>query len=100
MVTKLSEILHIISENLEILRKDFNVLKIGVFGSYSRNEQDGKSDLDVLVEFDHSTPVGIVKYIRCEEFLEKILNLKVDLVTPAALKPLIKSSILRDVVYV
>jgi predicted nucleotidyltransferase len=34
-----------------ILREQFGVVTIGVFGSFSRREQTGKSDLDVFLCF-------------------------------------------------
>ncbi|WP_229704111.1 nucleotidyltransferase family protein, partial [Caldalkalibacillus thermarum] len=40
-----------------ILQEKYNVRKIGVFGSFARGEQTGKSDIDILVEF--SKPIGL-----------------------------------------
>ena len=40
------------------------------------------------------------KFLDLEEYLNKILGKKVDLVTQKALKPAIKDSILREVIYV
>ena len=71
---------------------------IGLFGSYARGEQKDKSDVDILVEF--SKPIGFFKFMELEEYLSKRLGVKVDLVTPDALKPMIKPQIMREVVYV
>ena len=38
--------------------------------------------------------------MELEEYLSKRLGVKVDLVTPDALKPMIKPQIMREVVYV
>ena len=65
----------------EVLRK-YKVKKIGLFGSYVRNEQCKKSDVDILVEF--SKPVG------------EMLGVRVDLVTKGALKPILRRSILKE----
>ena len=46
-----SEILKKLKENREKIRK-FGVKRIGLFGSYIRNEQKKESDIDVLVEFE------------------------------------------------
>lgn len=62
----------------------FGVVKIGLFGSFSRNEGRAKSDLDFLVEFDEST---FDKYMDCKFFLEKLFGRKVDLVIEHTLKP-------------
>jgi predicted nucleotidyltransferase len=80
------------------LNKDFGVSKIGIFGSYARNEQEKDSDLDVLVEFNR--PVNLFEFSRLKTFLTNQLGIQVDLVTPGALKPLIKEKILKSVAYI
>ncbi len=92
------EILRILKDELPYLREKFNVKSIGLFGSYVRDEQKDKSDVDILVEF--SKPIGFFKFMELEEYLSKKLGIKVDLVTPDALKPMIKPQIMREVVYV
>ncbi len=97
MKTK-EEILKILRDELPYLREKFNVKSIGLFGSYVRDEQKDKSDVDILVEF--SRPIGFFKFMELEDYLSKKLGVKVDLVTPDALKPIIKPQIMREVVYV
>ena len=92
------EILKILRKELPYLREKFNVKSIGIFGSYVRDEQKDRSDVDVLVEF--SRPIGFFRFTELEEYLSKKLGVKVDLVTPDALKPMIKPQIIREVVYV
>lgn len=87
-----------IDQDFDSLQKDYNVKKIGVFGSVVRNKQTRKSDIDILVEF--SRPIGFFQFIELENHLSKILRQKVDLVTKNALKPIIKKEILKEVVYV
>ena len=52
--------------------------------------------MDILVEFEK--PVGFFKFLELEEYLEKLLDLKVDLVTKKALKPTIGRYILDELV--
>ena len=92
------EILKILKDELPYLREKFNVKSIGLFGSYVRDEQKDKSDIDLLVEF--SKPIGFFKFMELEEYLSKKLGVKVDLVTPDALKPMIKPQVMREIVYV
>jgi predicted nucleotidyltransferase len=74
----------------------YNLKEIGIFGSYARGDQRKTSDLDILVEF--SEPIGW-EFVDLKEFLESVLNMKVDLVTVGALKTQLKDSILQEVVY-
>lgn len=80
------------------LRKKYGVKRIGIFGSYSRNEQRMGSDVDILVEFER--PVGLMTFVRLQEYLEELLGVKVDLVTKDALKRRIRERILKEVKYV
>ena len=96
MKTK-EEILKTLSKELPKLKDQFNVKKIGLFGSYARGEQNPTSDIDLLVEFEPI--VGFFKFIELEEYLSEKIGAKIELVTPDALKPLTKPSIMRDVVY-
>ena len=84
--------------HLEQLRSEYGVERIGVFGSYVRNQQRPESDIDLLVEF--SRPVGFVQFIRLEDYLQGLLGAKVDLVTRKALKPHMGKRILEEVRYV
>ena len=81
------------------LKERFEVETIGVFGSYSRGEQTKKSDVDVLVVFSADAHVGFFRFLELEEFLTRKLGVKVDLVTKAALKPMLKDRILKETVY-
>lgn len=79
------------------LAEKFKVKEIGIFGSFVRGEESGRSDVDILVEF--SEPIGW-EFIDLKDFLEEILGIRVDLVTTGALKPQLKDKILREVAYV
>lgn len=92
------EILKKLNKNLETLSREYQVKFIGVFGSTVRGEHKKKSDIDILAEFNK--PIGFFKFIKLENHLSKILGRKVDLVTKDALKPQIKSNILKEVEYV
>jgi predicted nucleotidyltransferase len=80
------------------LHEKYGVSKIGVFGSFSRGEEERDSDIDILVEFDKD--IDIFEYIDLRDFLSKSLSRKVDLVTKDAIKPLIKDDIMKEVIYI
>ena len=87
----------ILKKQKSILKEQFKIKEIGVFGSYVRGDQQTNSDLDVLVEF--SRVPGLFKFIAMENYLSKILKVKVDLVMKTALKPKIGQQILQEVIY-
>lgn len=91
------QILSLLKQQLPYLKQNFKVKSIGLFGSYAREEQTEKSDIDMLIEFE--APVGFFKFIELEDYLSGKLGAKVDLVTPDALKLLIKPYIMAEAVY-
>lgn len=86
--------LAILHTHKSILQNQYHVQEIALFGSVARDEHKDSSDIDVLVEF--SEPVGFFTFIDLENFLSKLLEKKVDLVTRRALKPIIKNQILKE----
>ena len=72
------------------------VLKVWLFGSYARGEETPESDVDLLVEFDHSTPIGLFAYAQMWRELEERLGRQVDLVEEGTLLPFAVESANRD----
>ncbi|WP_297484706.1 nucleotidyltransferase family protein [Sulfurimonas sp.] len=89
-------ILEFLRENKELLKENYNVTKIGLFGSYSRDEAQENSDIDLLVEM----PSSFDTYYDFKEFLEEKFNKKIDLGYEKSLRPFIKKSIIEDIIYV
>ena len=88
----------ILKKHEEQIKKRFGVKKIGIFGSTMTGKAYERSDIDILVEFRKS--VDFFEFLDLQYYLEELFNRKVDLVTPDALKPLIKDRVLKKVVYV
>lgn len=90
---------------LSVLRKfkaenseKYGIVKIGLFGSYSRGEQSPDSDVDVCVLLD--TPSYMTRAAIKDE-LETILGREVDVISLSAkMDPGFKSNILNDMIYV
>lgn len=94
----IEEIKKILGANKSKLYEEYKVKEIGIFGSYVRNEQKEKSDIDILVEF-YETP-DLITFIDLENFLSHLLRTKVDLVMKRALKPNIGKKIIEEVIYI
>lgn len=80
------------------LEAEYHVSRLGVFGSVARDSDRPDSDVDILVEFSE-TP-DFIEFLELEETISATLGRKVDLVTFNALKPLLRDTILAEVVYV
>ena len=60
--------------------------KAWIFGSYSRNEESDKSDIDILVKFSPDKKITLFYYLRLKNELEKLTGKAVDLVEEGQLK--------------
>jgi uncharacterized protein len=89
------EILNKLEEKREAIR-GFGVRRLGIFGSYARDEQTQASDIDFLVAFDDAT---FDNYFDLKFFLEDLFGRPVDLVFADTIKPRIRSTILEETIY-
>ncbi|MBO8130807.1 MAG: nucleotidyltransferase family protein [Candidatus Marinimicrobia bacterium] len=94
---KIEEIKKTLIKLKPFLKEKYKVKEIGIFGSYVKNKQKKRSDLDILVEFDEVP--SLIEFIEMENFLSDKLKIKVDLVIKRALKPHIGKVILKEVIY-
>ncbi len=86
-----------LNELKSVLSSRFYVSKIGYFGSYAIGNFSEKSDLDILIHL--SKPLGW-EFFDLQDFLQKELNVNIDLVSVNALKEQMKNSILSQVKYI
>ncbi len=70
------------------------VIEASVFGSFTRGEVQPDSDLDLLVRYKETVSLFDVGGLKYE--LEKLLGIKVDLISRDYLKPRIKKRILQE----
>ena len=63
----LDGIQHILRDILPELKQSHGVKSLGIFGSYARGDQEDRSDLDLLVEFDRAPT--IFEFVRLQRRL-------------------------------
>ena len=93
-----TEIIKIIKSNKPEIESRYGVQRLGLFGSFVKERQRKKSDVDILVTYN--SDIDLFEFLDLREFLEKKLGTKVDLVMATALKPTIGKRILAEVEYV
>lgn len=76
------------------LRNDFKVKRIGLFGSYSQNQANEESDIDLMIEFNE--PIGL-QFIQLCDYLENLFHKKVDVLTFEGLKNIRIKSIMENI---
>ena len=72
-----ANLLKILNEKKEFLEKEFEVQRIGLFGSYAKNMQTSNSDIDFYVEFKKKTFDNLS---GLWVYLEELFGKKVDIV--------------------
>ena len=90
------------SRHIKTIRQFFSgrpVKKAYLFGSYSRNEANENSDVDILVELDHSTPIGM-QFFTYRDELQTLLKKKVDVVSYEGLSKYVKPFVDKEKVLI
>ena len=98
MKTK-DQILLFLAQNKDLFRDKFHIIRIGLFGSYARDEQNIDSDLDLLVEFEDNTQELYDLKLQIKDFFKDSLGIEVDICREKYIKTRIKSAILKETVY-
>lgn len=92
-------ILNFLAEHKKELNEKYGVIKIGLFGSYARDEQTEESDIDIAIEIEKERK-NIHTFLNLKREMEQILEKKVDLGIESSLKPLAKKYIEKEIIYV
>jgi len=74
------------------------VVRVALFGSAARNELRPASDVDVVVDLDARSTVGMFEQVRMADELEKLFGRKVDLVTRDGLRPHVRATVVREAI--
>jgi len=91
-------ILNFLQKHRQELFENFGVIKIGLFGSYARDEAVATSDIDIAVEIESQN--SFKSFFSLLHFLEDGLEKKIDLGIEHSLKPIAKARILKEIIYV
>ena len=91
-------ILSFLSEHKDDLAQNYGITSIGLFGSYARNEQHEQSDIDLAIEMESENTFR--SFFALKVYLEKAFQRTVDLGMAHTLKPAVKSSVEKEIIYV
>jgi hypothetical protein len=87
-------VIRILQPHLGELAERYGVKSLALFGSVARDEATGRSDVDLLVEFDR--PIGLFGLFALQDHLETLLHCSVDLGTRDSLKPRVRTKVLAE----
>jgi len=92
-----SQIINILKSRKRDLEKKYPISELALFGSYARGDNNEKSDIDILVDFNGR--IGI-EFISLAHDLEDIFNAKIDLVSRKGIKPKYLPFVEKDLIHV
>lgn len=98
MVTTKQNLFEELQKNSVAIRS-YGVQRLGVFGSFVRNQVKEGSDVDFLVEFEQGQK-NYSNLYSLHTLLQSLTQRKIEVVTKEALSPYIGPHILKEVEYV
>jgi len=94
------EILNFLSENREYMKENFQIVKLGIFGSYAHGDNESSSDIDLIVEFVENTQNLFDLKRNLKAYIKENLNLEVDVCREKYIKPRYKKVILNEAKFI
>jgi len=98
-ISSIQEIVAYLKNNKRFFYDKFGVTRLGIFGSFARDEQNRSSDIDMVVEIEKGRK-NIHTFMQLKRFLEKELSRRIDLGFEHSLKPIVKEKIKGQIIYV
>jgi len=94
------EILDFLHENRHYIITHYHLTKLGLFGSFARDEQTTDSDVDLIIEIENGTENIHDLKLSLNEYLSNAFERSVDIAREKYLKSYAKEFILKDTIYV
>ena len=95
-----AQVLDYLLANKQNISQKYQLKKLGIFGSYARNEQTPESDLDLLVEFEENIPDLTEKKEFLRKEIQSVFQIPIDICREKYIKPIFRQQILTDAIYV
>jgi len=94
-----NELITLLKEHKKVLKDNFQITKIGLFGSYTKNTYTTQSDVDLI--FESEKKIGLKDIYELEFFFKQLLKIdKIDLINRQYVNPILSDEIENTVVYV
>ena len=98
MPLKRNDIMNFLATHKDEFFDSYGVVKIGLAGSYARDEAIAGSDIDIIVSIQSENKFR--SFFELLHHLEDFFEQKVDMATEASLKPRIRETVMKDIRYV
>jgi len=93
-----ADILNTLALHKNTLKEKFEIDKIGLFGSYARDEATANSDIDICIQTEHT---DLFTLVHLKETLKKFFHTNIDIVRVRdTMNPYLKKRIEKEAIYV
>lgn len=92
------EIINSLHQHKSELNEKFGIEKLALFGSFAKDEQSEKSDIDLLVV--QMKKKNAITLIKAKNFISDVLGRDVDLGLLDSLRPFIRNRVEKEMIYV
>ena len=96
----MNNIVQILHNNFPELKTKYPLQALGIFGSYSRGEENTTSDLDIIYETLPDTFLTLGNFLSLQQDLSRITHLRIDLVNKKYINEVIWLTAQKDIIYV
>ena len=94
------QVLRILKAEKAKLQNDFNIERIGLFGSFSKKTNQAASDVDLLYTMKEGRYLKFDDKLNLQKYLKSKLKRRVDLVSAKYMNPAIQVKIQSELIYV
>ena len=89
------QVIQLLRKEKPYLQETYNIIRIGLFGSFAQDKANDSCDIDLFMEFDK--PIGL-KFIQLNEYLEQRLGKMVDIITPAGINSIRLNKVKENII--
>ncbi len=94
------DIINFLTANQSYIQQHYHISKMGIFGSFAKEQQTHDSDVDILIEIKKGTKnIHEIKK-DLARFLAHSFGRSVDIAREKYLKPYARDAILNDTIYI
>ncbi len=98
-IENIEDLKKFLKDNKDMLKKEFGVYEIGIFGSFTTNAQNSKSDIDIIIEMEPEKK-DLHNFLKLKRTLRKKLGRKIDIGFKNSIKPVVYEKIKDKIIYV
>lgn len=93
-------ILSILASQKPMLEKEFSIVQLGLFGSYSSNRHTENSDIDIAFEVAPNQTFSLEKKVKLENHFKQLFKKEIDLVRLKYVNPVVRFTMEDELIYV